>query len=60
MKCIQCGKVIEADCNSSIILNLDGDFVCGEECKTKYERELDRFCSVILPNEGLFQDWLKG
>lgn len=55
MTCIQCGKV---DSLYEQILNIDGDIVCSEDCKKKYEREMNYFLDYTVQDEGLFLKWM--
>lgn len=56
--CSICGKECEPGIDRYIILNNDGDYVCSEECERKHNEEKDHFFNNILPNDGLFADWM--
>jgi hypothetical protein len=59
MKCLGCGREFDIEWEGMII-DQDGDGVCSQACKKKYEKERDYFCAVILPSDELFGRWLKG
>ena len=53
----ECGKEIN---ENSILLNEDGDYVCSEECKQKYEKEKTYFFENIVHNEHECQAFILG
>ena len=50
MKCFYCKQKIP-DERISILLNCDGDFVCGENCKKGYEKNKKEFFDNIGNDE---------
>lgn len=36
----------------------DGDAACSQECYQAARSQMDHFCSVILPDDRKFADWL--
>ena len=58
MKCCTCNKEIKTI--KPILINYDGDFVCGEDCRKKWYENMERFYEVIAPNSIRFEQWLKG
>jgi len=56
MKCFQCKKKIEGD---GVLISVDGDFVCDDNCKKEFEEQKDDFFNRIM-NEELFKKWLTG
>lgn len=58
IKCTQCGRDVEADGNIGILINSDGDFVCNDVCKNKYEKARDHFFDVIIQDDKKFLTWL--
>jgi len=57
MKCFYCKKELD---NNAILLDEDGDFVCNEICKMKYEEARDDFFDRIVHDEDLTERWLLG
>jgi hypothetical protein len=59
IKCSYCGKDVERNWHGGIIINQDGDHVCDENCKSKYERERDAFFNNI-GNDDWYNQWMDG
>jgi hypothetical protein len=57
MKCFQCHNTIQG---SGILISIDGDFVCDEQCKKAYEAQRDDFLNRIVHNKDLCRRWLYG
>lgn len=57
IKCTFCKKDAERF-GTAILLNQDGDFVCSEDCKLKYNREKDKFFNEIIHDDSKFFSWL--
>ena len=55
MKCFHCHKEIK---RNGILISQDGDFVCDEKCKEKYEKERDYFFNNIVHSEKETKNWL--
>jgi hypothetical protein len=53
MKCCTCNKEIKTI--KPILINYDGDFVCGEDCRKKWYENMERFYEVIAPNSIRFE-----
>ena len=48
------------DSISAVVVTVDGDFACSEECKREWEKQRDYFLENILPDERRTEQWLKG
>lgn len=57
MKCFQCRKEIRS---GGIIISIDGDFVCDEECRAAHTKEMDHFFSDIVHDEKKVERWIQG
>jgi hypothetical protein len=58
-KCSHCKKEVDVEWDTGFIwIGCDGDLVCSETCKQKYEKERDYFCEVVLNDDKLFASWL--
>lgn len=55
MKCVQCYNEMYID---GILINVDGDAVCSDECKTLYEADRDYFFEHIVDDEERCKKWL--
>jgi len=42
----------------AVVVSIDGDMCCSQECRSEYERQRDHFCRVVLNDDRLFADWL--
>ncbi len=58
IKCTQCGD--NCDEQKMILINQDGDFVCGTQCHQLYEAEKHRFFNDIVHDAQKTKDWLMG
>ena len=57
MKCFNCQKTFPGN---GILISVDGDFVCGEKCKSEYERKKEHFLSTVVPSDALMDRWWTG
>lgn len=58
-KCDVCGKEIDVEWDVGFIwIGCDGDVVCSNVCKEKYEKDRDYFFDVVLKDAGLFERWM--
>jgi hypothetical protein len=58
-------KCVNEKCNrnpstspTAVIVSTDGDMACCPECKREYERQMDHFCTNILPDDKKFASWM--
>ena len=56
--CSYCGKDVERNISGGIIINCDGDHVCDEECKKRYEEERDNFFNHTIHDDKKMAEWL--
>jgi len=49
MKCIHCNKTI-VDESQAILITIDGDFACTDECKTRHMNLIDRLVNETANN----------
>ncbi|OGF27448.1 hypothetical protein A2331_00600 [Candidatus Falkowbacteria bacterium RIFOXYB2_FULL_34_18] len=59
MKCFQCKKEITNE-SKMILISADGDFVCGQNCKDKYETEKAHFFNEIVHSPEKTESYLLG
>ena len=59
MKCCACDKEIILE-YKAILLSCDGDFVCDENCKKKWYKDMNRFYAEIAPDPKKFEQWMLG
>jgi hypothetical protein len=59
VKCIACGNEIKDELKA-ILMSSDGDFVCDEKCKKKWEDEIEEFHKTIGNDPERFERWLLG
>jgi hypothetical protein len=59
-------KCVNEKCNKnplnsmkSVIVNIDGDMACCEECKKEYKKQRNYFLDNI-GNDYFFESWLNG
>jgi len=57
--CSACGKEIVNEFKMKLI-SCDGDFVCDEKCKEKWDQEKEAFYNHIAQDEDTFKKWLLG
>jgi len=57
VRCVACQKEIPY---GGIAISFDGDFVCNQDCKRLYRKQMDYLCSQILPDEGLTEQYIMG
>ena len=43
---------------TKIVVTIDGDFVCGEDCKEKYEQQKAKFFGETIHSEIKFNAWI--
>ena len=58
MKCSVCNKEIVNELNM-VLISCDGDFVCDEKCKKKWNDDMDAFYRDIAPYPEKFEAWMK-
>ena len=58
IKCFHCGETISE--NGGILLDADGDFVCNETCKARFEQERDHFFENVVDSPEATERWLNG
>lgn len=46
------------DSPDRILWGCDGDFCCNQECYNAARRQMDYFCSTVLPDDKRFAAWL--
>lgn len=61
------GRCVNENCSKdpfstmdSIVVNIDGDLACSQECKEAYERQKEHFFNHIVHDEERCERWLKG
>ena len=59
MECSHCYKQIE-DEGKMVLLTIDGDFACDDNCKVAYEKERDHFFNYICQSAERTEAWLLG
>jgi len=58
IKCFNCNEPVPD--LGGILISIDGDFVCGPECKESYERKRDHFLNVTIHSDALMEKWWEG
>lgn len=43
-----------------VLVNTDGDFACCQSCADVHRRQMDDFCTQILPDQDKTEAWLRG
>ena len=57
MKCSNCGG---PETLGTIIVSIDGDWVCGNRCKAAYEGKRDHFLGDVIQDDRKMAEWWKG
>lgn len=55
MRCFFCKKEIKGN---GLLISEDGDFVCSEDCKLKYEEERDYFLNNVVASEERLLEYI--
>jgi len=58
IRCFICNS--DSDTPEGIILNCDGDMVCGKECKAEFDRRREYFFENIVHSEEKTEAYLMG
>lgn len=54
-----CDKDPDASINC-VVVTIDGDLACDEECKREYEKQRDHFFNHTIHSDAAMTDWWKG
>jgi len=48
------------DSPNMMVFSIDGDMCCNQQCYDEARKQMDYFCSTILPDDEKFAEWLEG
>lgn len=57
----KCGKEVDPEWDTDcVVISIDGDMVCSQECYREHQKQKDHFYDNIAPDEKKFYEWFLG
>ena len=58
MKCVNDHCNNETNDCAAVVVNIDGDQACCQECSDEYEKQRDHFMNVVIHDDVLYEEWI--